>query len=112
MIIVEKSDKIDIVTFKGNKINALVSEEIRDQVSKIFDDVAGTKLIIDLNGVEFIDSSGFGCFLSIRKAANSNYGTLKFANAGTRIKELFHILHLHTIFEVHDELQECISSFK
>jgi anti-anti-sigma factor len=111
MISIEKRDKIDVVTFSEKKINALVSDEIRDRINKVFD-VPGTKLIIDLSGVEFIDSSGFGCFLSVRRAAGNNYGTLKFANAGDRVKDLFKILHLHTILDVYDGMEDCIKSFK
>jgi anti-sigma B factor antagonist len=111
MVNFEKREKIDIVTFSENKINALVSDSIALKINKVFE-IAGSKLIIDLSGIEFIDSSGFGCFLTIRRAAVSNYGTLKFANPGERIKELFRILHLNTIFDIHDELQECIKSFE
>lgn len=109
MVNIEKRNKIDIVTFSGNMINALTTDEIREEITKIFDN-SNSKLIIDLKGVEYIDSSGFGCFLSIMKAARDNYGTLKFANAEPRVKELFHILHLHTVFDISDNLDDCLSS--
>ena len=110
MIIIEKKDKIDIISFSVNKINALIADEIRETLSNIFDN-SNTKMIIDLKGVEYIDSSGFGCFLSVMKSARSNYGYLKFANPEPGVMELFHTLHLHTIFQIYDDMDNCLRSF-
>jgi anti-anti-sigma factor len=111
MIRIEKKEKIDILTFSINKINALVTEDIQNEILKVLDN-NNPKLIIDLTGVEYIDSSGFGCFLSVMKAARSNYGVLKFANPEQRVMDLFITLHLHTVFQIYDNIEECIRSFK
>ena len=111
MINIEKKDKIDIISFSVNKINALITDEIRDGINKVFDN-SNSKVIINLKGVEYIDSSGFGCFLSMMKAARSNYGVLKFANPEPRVMELFQTLHLHTVFQIYDDIETCERSFK
>ena len=107
MINIEKKDKIDIVTFSVNKINALITEEIRNKINELFE-LPNSRVIINLTGVEYIDSSGFGCFLSILKTARNNYGILKFANPKSNVNELFHTLHLHTVFQIYDDLDTCI----
>ena len=110
MINIEKKDKIDLVSFSVNKINALITEEIRNEINNVFE-IPNSRVIIDLTGVEYIDSSGFGCFLSIMKAARNNYGILKFANPEPNVMELFQTLHLHTVFQIYDDLNVCIDSF-
>lgn len=110
MINIEKKDQIDIISFKINKINALITDQIRDDINKVFEQ-ANSKVIIDLKGVEYIDSSGFGCFLSIMKSARNNYGVLKFSNPEPRIMDLFQTLHLHTVFQIFDNIDDCIRSF-
>jgi anti-sigma B factor antagonist len=110
MINVEKKDKIDIISFSVNKINGLIIEEIRSGINKVLDN-SNSKVIIDLKGVDYIDSSGFGCFLSAMRASRSNYGALKFANPEPKVKELFKTLHLHTVFQIYDDIDTCISSF-
>jgi anti-anti-sigma factor len=110
MIDIRKQDKIDIVSFSVEKINALITDEIREAVSKVFD-TAHSRVIIDLRGVSYIDSSGFGCFLSIMKSARNNYGILKFANPEPAIMDLFRMLQLHTVFQIYDEVDDCIRSF-
>lgn len=109
MINIEKKGKIEIISFNVNKINALITDDIRDSINKVFDN-SNSKVIIDLNGVEYIDSSGFGCFLSIMRAARNNYGILKFANPEPGVMELFRALHLHTVFQIYDDLDECLRS--
>ena len=111
MINIERRDKVDIISFSVSNINALITEEIRESVTKLFE-ISNSKVIIDLKGVDYIDSSGFGCFLSVMKAARNNYGVLKLANPEPRVTELFKILHLHTVFQIFDTVDNCMSSFK
>lgn len=111
MVNIEKIENIDVVTFKVNKINALIADEIRDKIVQVFEN-ANVKMVIDLRGIEYIDSSGFGCFLSSLKAARNNYGALKLAGLEPSVKALFETLHLHTIFEIYSDTESCLNSFK
>jgi anti-sigma B factor antagonist len=111
MINIEKKDTIDIISFSVNKIDARITDEIKEGISRIFDN-ANARVIIDLKGVEYIDSSGFGCFLSAGRAARNNYGILKFVNPEPGILELFRTLHLHTVFQIFDDLDDCMRTFR
>lgn len=111
MISVEKKDKIDIISFSVGRINALIIDEISDGILKVLDN-SNSKVIIDLKGVEYIDSSGFGCFLSVMKAARNSYSELKFANPEPRVIELLEMLHLHTVFQIYSDIDTCMKSFK
>jgi anti-anti-sigma factor len=111
MINIEKRDKIDIISFTVNKIDALNTDEIRETILKVLDN-SNSKVIIDLKGVEYVDSSGFGCFLSVMKASRSNYGVLKFVNPEPKVTELLEMLHLQTVFQIYSNLETCIRSFK
>ncbi len=110
MINIEKREKIDVVSFSVNIINALITDEVRESISRVFDN-SNSRVIIDLSGVNYIDSSGFGCFLSIMKTARNNYGVLKFAKPEPAIMELFRTLHLHTVFQIYEDMDTCIQSF-
>ncbi len=111
MIIMEKRGKVGIISFSVNRLHAINMDEIRDGVNKIFDD-PNSKIIFNLKGIEYIDSSGFAFFLTLHKAAKNNYGILKFVHPEPRVLELFQTLHLHTVFEIFDDLDACIESFR
>ncbi|MGD0340847.1 MAG: STAS domain-containing protein [Bacteroidales bacterium] len=109
MINVEKRDKIDIITFNVDRINALITDEIRGEIEKLFGNGV-LKVIIDLRGVMYMDSSGFGCLLSVLKSARNNYCVLKLANPEPSVLQVLHTLHLHTVFEIFDDLDTCVRS--
>jgi anti-sigma B factor antagonist len=111
MVNVEKKDKIDIISFTVNKINANIADEILQKINSAFD-TANSKVIIDLKGVEYLDSTGFGCFLSAMRTARHNYGMLKFANPEPNVMKLFHTLQLHTVFQIYNDIDSCIESYK
>lgn len=111
MINIEKRDKTDIITFSVNKIHATTIDDIKEGVSRVFDK-PNSKVILDLKGVEYVDSSGFAFFLSLHKSAKNSFGVLKFANPEARVMELFQTLHLHTVFEIFEDLDECYKSFR
>jgi anti-sigma B factor antagonist len=94
-----------------DRFNSLISEPVKETLLAYFNK-PNSKLILDLAGIKFIDSSGFSVFLSIMKVANNNYGEFKICNIAPEVKELFQLLQLHNIFDIHDTLEECISSFK
>ena len=110
MINIEKRDKIDIITFSVDRINALITDELRDEIRRVFDK-ANSKVIMDLKGVKYIDSTGFGCFLSVMRTARNNYSSLKFAGPEPDVLKVFKTLNLHTVFEIYDDVDLCIRSF-
>lgn len=111
MLKTEKIDSIVVVNFDDiRKFNALVTDPIKDQLFELFEK-PNTKLVINLKGVEYIDSSGFGVFLSVMKSANNNYGELRFCNISDEVMELFKLLQLHNILKIHDTVDDCIKSF-
>ena len=111
MINIEKRDKIDIITFTVDRINALITDELRSEIGKVFEN-ANSKVIIDLKGVQYIDSTGFGCFLSVMRTARNNYGTLRIASPEPEVMKVFKTLNLHTVFEIFDNVDECLSSMR
>ncbi|HZL76203.1 MAG TPA: STAS domain-containing protein [Bacteroidales bacterium] len=111
MINVEKRDKIDIITFSVDRINALITDELREEINNVFGNGV-SKVILDLRGIGYIDSSGFGCLLTVLKSARNNYCTLKLANPEPAVMQVLQTLHLQTVFEIYDDLDACIRSMK
>jgi anti-sigma B factor antagonist len=94
-----------------NRFNALLTEPVKEQLINVYNK-PDTHLILDLSGVVYIDSSGFGVFLSVLKKASMNYGKFKICNIKPEVHELFRLLQLQTIFEIYPTLEDCLQSFK
>ena len=110
MIKTEEKNRIEIVSFSEKNINALVADKIREEINKVISN-SNPRIIVDLHGVEYIDSTGFGSFLSLMKAAKNSYGVLKFAAPEPAVIELIDKLNLRSVFEVFEVIESCIKSF-
>lgn len=95
---------------EGNRLNAPISDTVKGELTSFFNK-PGVNLVFDLQGIGFIDSSGFGVFLAAMKAAGNNYGQFKVCNVNPEVMELFKLLQLHHVFEIYDKLDPCIESF-
>lgn len=112
MLKTEKINNVTVVEFNDiDRFNALIVEPIKEQLKSFFNK-PDTRLALSLEGIKFIDSSGFGVFLSIMKTANSNHGQFKICSIGPEVMELFKLLQLHNVFDLYDSKEECIKSFK
>jgi anti-sigma B factor antagonist len=111
MINIERKDKVDIITFTIDRINALITEELRDEISKVFQN-GSSKVVISLKDIRYIDSSGFGCLLAILRTARNHYCTLKLASPEPSVMEVLKTLNLNTVFEIYDDLDECVRSMR
>lgn len=100
-----------VVKLKDSRhLNTLISEPVKELLLGFFNK-PNTRLVFDLQGISFIDSSGFGVFLSAMKAANNNEGQFKICRVSAEVMELFKLLQLHHVFELYDELDACLESF-
>lgn len=111
MLKVEKKENVTVAKFDNvDRFNALITEPVKEQLKELFNN-KGVNLALNLDGIRFIDSSGFGVFLSIMKTAANNQGQFKICNIGNEVLELFKLLQLHNVFEIFDSEAECVSSF-
>ena len=112
MLKTEVINNINVVTFNGvTRFNALITESVKLELNSFFNK-PGTRLILDLDGINFIDSTGFGVFLSVMKTANNSHGQFKICNIASEVMELFKLLQLHNVFEIYGNRNDCLKSFK
>jgi anti-sigma B factor antagonist len=69
------------------------------------------KILLNLGGVSYVDSSGIGELVSSYTTASNQGGQLKLLNLGKKIKDLLMITKLLTVFQTYEDEQEAVSSF-
>ena len=70
------------------------------------------RILLNLAGVSYIDSSGIGELVSSYTAINKEGGQLKLLNLTQKIKDLLTITKLLTVFDVYDNEAGALNSFK
>jgi len=70
------------------------------------------KILLNLAGVGYIDSSGIGELVSSYTAINKDGGQLKLLSLTQKLRDLLTITKLLTVFDAYDTEAEALSSFK
>lgn len=70
------------------------------------------KLILDMGGVSYMDSSGVGELTGAYTSMKNNDCQLKLLHLTKKIDDLMQITKLATIFEIYSDENEAVASFK
>jgi len=70
------------------------------------------RILLNLSGVSYVDSSGIGELVSSYTAINKEGGQLKLLNLTQKIQDLLTITKLLTVFDVYDNEAEALNSYK
>ena len=84
----------------------MLRENIRDLVGK-----GNKRILLNLNNVSYIDSSGIGELVSGFTTVTNQGGVLKLLGLTKRVKDLLQITKLYTVFEVYDNEATAVRSF-
>jgi anti-sigma B factor antagonist len=83
---------VTLLSVRGN-LDAKTSADLKPEVVKIGD--SGTKkVVVDLQGLTLIDSSGVGVLISLFKRLRAAGGQVCFAGVQAQPKEVFRLLRL------------------
>lgn len=101
---------IVILDLSGRLIAGEPIAGLREKVRELSDS-GKLNIILNLEKVDYIDSTGLGglviCFTNTKKAG----GALKILNLSRRNVELLILTKLTTVFELFDDEQEAVNSF-
>jgi anti-sigma B factor antagonist len=103
-------DGIQILDLQGRIVAGSEASELRDRLTALASEHK-TKVILNMQDVRFIDSSGLGILVvghSLIKAAD---GALKLLQLSKRSAQLLILTKLTTVFEIYDDEQSAINSF-
>jgi anti-sigma B factor antagonist len=70
------------------------------------------KILLNLAGVKYIDSSGIGELIANYTTVNRGGGQLKLLNLTEKVQDLLVITKLLTVFDVYENDAEALGSFK
>lgn len=87
----------EIIVRGVGKISAESAAMLQNTVRSVIPDTK--RIVLDLTGVEYVDSSGLGALVSIYVAANNAQCMLELANPKQRVRDLFKMTKLASFFD-------------
>ena len=84
---------------------------LRDAIRKLSGE-GKTKLLLNLGGIKYVDSSGIGELIANYTTVSRQGGQLKLLNLTDRIQNLLVITKLLTVFDVYEDEATALKSFE
>ena len=87
--------------------SALLRDLIRENLAK-----GQRNILLNLAGINYIDSSGLGELVSGYRLIKSEGGEVKLLNLNKKVTDLLQITKLYTVFDIHTQEHQALASFK
>ena len=103
-------DDVTVVDIDG-KMNTGTSPDADAYLSRLISD-GSNRLLLNMNGVDYISSSGLRVVLSTGKKLGATGGKLVFCSLNPAVGEVFRVSGFNSIFPVFDSEEEALNSFQ
>jgi anti-sigma B factor antagonist len=101
---------VAVESLEGRIVLGEESNALREKVKSLL--AAGQKqIVLNMDNVTYIDSSGLGALVASHTSAKSQGATLKLANLGAKFQEILQVTKLVTVFEVLPTEAAAVASF-
>ena len=106
----KEREGVTILDMKGRITVGPEASALREKVGALTSD--GVKnLVLNLGGVDYIDSTGLGALVMCATTLRKNAGVVKLLNLSRRSIELLVMTKLATVFEIFTDEQDAVNSF-
>jgi anti-sigma B factor antagonist len=89
------------------RLNLVTAPELRAAVQQAVEEDTA-RVVVDLAGVTFIDSSGLGMVIAGLKHARQAGGELRIAAAGEQVRMVLELTKLHRILRPYESVDEAL----
>lgn len=82
---------------------------LKEKITILLDGRKVTNLLLDLTGVNYIDSTGLGILIGIKRRCTEKGGRMILVSGSDRITNLFSITGLNKIFTICKTVEEAVA---
>ena len=93
----------------GGEIDVYTAPKLREAITSLVDE-GQRDLIIDLEKVEFMDSTGLGVLVGGLKRVRTHEGSLELVCTQERLLKIFRITGLGKVFAIHSSQAEALAA--
>jgi anti-sigma B factor antagonist len=90
-------------------IDVYTAPKLREQLAELVDS-GRYDLVVDMTGVEFLDSTGLGVLVGGLKRVRMHDGSLRLVCTQERILKIFRITGLTKVFPIHESVADAVAA--
>jgi anti-sigma B factor antagonist len=109
-IVEEKNDAVYVLNLIG-RLDASCVSLLKKAVMAMIDENK-VNILVDMAAVDFVDSSGLGTLVTCMRSVSKAGGKFKIAALNENPKNLFETTRLDRVFELFNDRQSALNSFK
>ncbi len=98
-----------IVTVKG-ELDLVIAEKFKITVEEALERSRAKNLVLDLEGVSFIDSSGLGAILGRYKTVTGQHGSMSIVNPQAPVKKILELSGILRILTIHQDMTSALAA--
>ena len=102
----ETPDQAAVVSFSTDNLDSSNVLEFREAMQQIT--ATHQVVVLDMQPLTFVDSSGLGALLSCLRIMNGKNGQLRLFGMSKSVKALFELVRMHRIFTIYTSRQEAL----
>ena len=107
---VKEVDSVVVISLNGSVMGGPDASALNDELHKL-STKKKKKIVLDLSGVQSMNSSGLGMLIGALTTMKNAGGDLKIAAASKKIENLLVITKLSTVFDLFPTTKKAIASF-
>ncbi|RDI62031.1 STAS domain-containing protein [Microvirga subterranea] len=107
MLTSELRNNVLVVHVGEKRVDASKAPLFKDEMTKCIES-GQNQLVLDLSGVDFVDSSGLGAIVSCLKRLGPR-GNLAIAGAKGAVSRLFTLTRMDKVFTLHDSVDAAVA---
>ncbi len=108
---VKEFGDVHVLKVHGNLMGGPETIAVHEKVKELIENKK-KQIVIDLSSVKWMNSSGLGTIMGCLTSLSNAKGTLKLSGATEKVKSLFMITKLITLFDTFKTVDEAVAAFK
>jgi stage II sporulation protein AA (anti-sigma F factor antagonist) len=100
-----------LIVYLEGRLDVSIANEVEENLAALIDNGNHRKVLLNMEGIEYMSSSGFRACISTLRKLNAKEGALKMCNIKPAVKRIFDVIELTSLFDIYPSEQEALTSF-
>ena len=112
LVVAQRNGITHVELYDRSILDQPVIERMTDEIEQLIDKEYDPKFLIDFKNVEHLSSAALGALVRISHRIQDKSGQLRLVNLAQQLWEIFEITRLIALFQIYDDVDKAIGSYR
>jgi anti-sigma B factor antagonist len=103
------SNNVLVLALTMDSLDASNVRKLKEAIAELIG--TSNRVVLDLSGLKFVDSSGLGVMLSCLRNVRERHGDLRLCAMTPTVRSLFELMRMHRVFNIYETREEAVHAF-